>query len=66
MALPVKGPFKRYWPVRGSKEVYAFMDLTLRLLGWKYHGNGIESGWKKGEYEYWYHDDGGISLTREP
>ena len=68
MARLKQSPFKKHGPVSNHLpvEYYELLKLVLPLLGWKFHGNGIECGWTKGQYEYWVHDDGRIVFTSKP
>lgn len=45
------------------------MEVVLKLLGYHYQGNGIESGCYKiksdgTHLDYWFHDDGRVSLRK--
>ena len=44
-----------------TPERARLLVFLLKILKYKYNGNGIEFGYSNGIYEYWCHDDGSYS-----
>lgn len=61
METIVRRSFKNY---EDHVATVDFLAMILTFLGYKSTGNGIESGFRKGQYEYWFFDDGDIALEK--
>lgn len=61
MAHRFKKALTKYWA--GNWKA---LELVLWAAGYKFSGNGIESGWSKEDHGFWFCDDGTIEYYELP